>query len=213
MHVKRRQNRLFITTGVVAAHCGVTYEAVAQWIRKGKLLAYTTPGGQSRIRVTDFQRFLDHYGLPPFDPAPSEHGKLLIVDDDAPLLRMMETFFTQTTDYQCATAANGFEAGIKAAIFRPDVMILDLMMPGLNGIEVCQRIKSMPETRHIRVLAITGHPERGRQEGVLAAGAEACLVKPVALETLHQHVGRLFEERGHPVQPRRANKKAGKVSE
>jgi len=65
-------------------------------------------------------------------------------------------------------------------------------MPYLNGIEVCRRIKTTPETQHILVVAITGHPEDGNQERVLAAGAETCLVKPFRLETLKQRVDALF---------------------
>lgn len=191
MNVKKYRTRTLITTGVVAAHCEVSYEGVMKWIRAGKLrAAYITPGGQSRIRIADFQAFLARYDLPPY--APSPRRKLLIVDNEPDLVRPIQDFFTTTTDYDCATAANGFEAGTTVLTFKPDLVILDLIMPGLNGIEVCRQIKTMPETRHILVVAMTGYPDEGNLERMLAAGAEACLVKPFTLETLRQTVETVF---------------------
>lgn len=207
MNVKKYRNRTLITTGVVAAHCGVSYEAVAKWIRTRKLPAYTTPGGQHRVRIADFQDFVNRYGMPPFTPTPVLQRKLLIVDDDPVIVQFIQHVFTQTADYECATAANGFEAGTTVLSFRPDLVLLDLVMPGLNGIEVCRHIKTMPETRHILVLAMTGYPDEGNLEQVLAAGAAGCLVKPFSVETLTQQVTGVFAaRRRHTATRSHANK-------
>lgn len=200
MNVKKYRNRTLITTGVVAAHCGVSYEAVAKWIRKRKLRAYTTPGGQHRVRIADFQVFLDKYGMPSFDPPSPRRRRILIADDDQSIVFLIQKLFTSTEDYECATAQDGYDAGVQVMKFRPDVVILDLMIPSVNGITLCRKLKTSPDTTHIRVLAITGYPQLVQE--ALAVGADVCLIKPFNLETLYQTVEALFASAPRGLKPR-----------
>ena len=143
-----------LTTGEVAAHCCVSYQAVNQWIKSGKLKAYTTPGRHHRIPVGDFREFLAEHNLPPLPTQRADKPRILIVDDEPGMVRIIAKLFTKTERYEVTTASDGFEAGIQVARFQPDLMILDLIMPNMDGFKVCQQIKSAPETKDIGILVI-----------------------------------------------------------
>ena len=87
-------------------------------------------------------------------------------------------------DVKVELAYDGFEAGQKIEIFQPNIVLLDLMMPGLDGYEVCHRIKQDPRTKSIRIIAMTGYPTEENKEHILSEGAEICLAKPLNREQL-----------------------------
>lgn len=144
--------RTAVTTGEVAAHCQVTSDTVINWIKTGKLSAYTTPGEHRRIPLEEFRTFLQAYHMPPFAETAPARKKVLIVDDEPDITRILTRFLNKTARYELAAAKDGFEAGIQLKTFCPDVVILDLVMPQLDGFQVCKMLKSDPETAHIKVL-------------------------------------------------------------
>lgn len=176
--------KALLTTGEVVAHCRVSYETVHNWIRSGKLTTYTTPGKHHRIPVEEFKRFLAEYNLPPLEEEPAPRRKVLVVDDDPNIAEVIVRSLSHTHRYELACAADGFEAGLQVVKFRPDLIILDLMMPQLDGFKVCQKIRAAPETRDIRILVITGYATEENVQKVLEAGADCCLAKPFAMRTL-----------------------------
>ena len=86
-------------------------------------------------------------------------------------------------------ALDGYEAGRLVQTFAPQVVLLDLMMPGLDGFEVCERIKQDPTTRNTRVLAMTGLYTPENEVKILGAGAEYCLAKPIHTDLLLSCLG------------------------
>jgi len=86
--------------------------------------------------------------------------------------------------FETEVASDGFEAGLKVMEFNPGLIILDLFMPGMDGFEVCKRIKGNPETSHIKILAITGFDTKENRNRIMAAGADAYMTKPFNLNTL-----------------------------
>jgi putative two-component system response regulator len=109
--------------------------------------------------------------------APSA-GHVLVVDDD-PLLRRFLACFLESLGYQVTTAANGSTALARVAARPPDLILLDLDLPDLSGMEVCQRVKADPATRLIPVLILTGRdPDEARQPA-WDAGADEYLTKPI----------------------------------
>lgn len=185
------RNEALLTTGEIAAHCRVSYEAVSKWIKSGKLKAYTTPGRHHRIRRADFEEFLKEYNLPPL-AAPALRRKVLIVDDDPAILRLLSTFFGKTDEYEVATATDGFEAGIQIAGSCPQLVILDLMMPNIDGFKVCEGIKSNPQTSQTIVVVLTGFATPENIRRALECGADCCLEKPVILRDLEQKLAELW---------------------
>ncbi|MDY6861398.1 MAG: response regulator [Thermodesulfobacteriota bacterium] len=113
--------------------------------------------------------------------------KILIVDDD-PTIQKLFTSILSTRNYETEVASDGFEAGLKVMEFRPDIIILDLFMPGMDGFEVCKRIKGNPTTSQIKILAITGYDTGENRARIMEAGADDYLAKPIAMDTLLQHI-------------------------
>ena len=184
-----------LTTGDVAAHCHVSQETVANWIKKGRLEAYSTPGRHRRIRLDDFRSFLSDHGMPPVEQAVSDERRVLVVDDDASIVSMIVNFLSRDRRYVLDSASDGFNAGLQLVTFSPDLVILDLMMPYLDGFGVCERIKSSPQTSNVKVLVITGYVDRENIDRALNSGADCCLEKPFKVQDLKTQIEELLSHR------------------
>ena len=108
--------------------------------------------------------------------------KILIVDDEKKFSNLLKKFF-EKNNYVIELAFDGWDAGLKAAQFMPSIIILDLALPGINGMEVCKNLKSNPKTENIKIVAISGDL-RHSEKVVLDAGADIYFTKPVDFETL-----------------------------
>jgi len=180
--------RAHLTTRQAAGHCWVSIPTLRRWIRAGDLGAYLTPGGHRRIDLDEFQRFLAAQGRPPYPLGAGARTRLLIVDDESLIVAMLVDLLS-AGPFTIETATDGYEALVKVGTFRPSVIILDAVMPGLDGIEACRCLRRLPETRDIRILGVTGHPSvvpvlRG-------AGADACVTKPLDPDAVVRELDRL----------------------
>jgi excisionase family DNA binding protein len=185
-----KSKRSHLTTAEVARHCQVTVPTVKRWIGDGRLIAFRTPGGHSRIDPDAFRRFLAAHGMPPY-PAAAEPARVLVVDDSPALVDVVvNSFLASGLGVKLEAATDGYEALIKVGSFQPDLIVLDAMMPLLDGVEVCRRLRASPATRGIRILGLTGHPEI--VQALLQAGADRCLTKPSGLGRVAEEAGRLL---------------------
>ncbi len=107
-----------------------------------------------------------------------EKSRILIADDNEANVELLEAYL-EGVNCEIAIAADGRETLEKVAEFRPDVILLDVMMPKLSGFEVCRQVKDDPETRKIMVLMVTALNELGDIERAVAAGTDDFLSKPV----------------------------------
>lgn len=179
-----------LTTGQIAQYCHVTHRAVLKWVATGKLKAYRTPGNHSRVKVEDFIQFLRQYNMPlpaQFLPVITKK-KILIVDDDRGIVHCIQRLLMINNDYEMAVAYDGFEAGRQFAAFNPEVVILDIRMPGLDGYEVCSKIRSDPKNAHVKILAISGLNQPQEIQKILELGANDYLGKPFSNEDLQKKV-------------------------
>jgi len=175
-----------------ATYCSISRVTLWRWVRSGKLKAFLTPGGQYRIRKEDLELFISgkmgHLPQAEF----LKEKKILIVDDDSGvqeiLIRMLSTY-----GFRAEVASDGFEAGVKTVQFKPDLMVLDLYMSGMDGFEVCKQIKENSNTSHIKILALTGYDTKETKDRILEAGADGFLVKPVEIKTLLQNIDDLLK--------------------
>lgn len=183
----------FLTTGQIAASCQVTIPTVKRWIREGHLTAFQTAGGHFRVTEEEFRRFQDALRMPVEKAGPEVEPlpKILIVDDDAALLDTLWEALTWDGRYKVEVAQDGYEGLIKVGSFAPQLLVLDIRMPGLNGFQVCRRVKADPATRAIRILAISGHAVPQTREQIFEAGADGFLEKPIKLDELQAEVARL----------------------
>lgn len=170
------------TTGEVADYCHVTYRTVLKWIASGKLRAYRTPGKHSRVRPEDFLEFLNKYQMPIPDNLRKYHDnkkRILIVDDDKGMVNAIKRILRlENGRYKLDAAFDGFDVGRKLLEFKPDLIILDIRMPGMDGYEVIKKIRQTQKNSCIKIIAISAYfEERGRHK-VISAGADDFIEKP-----------------------------------
>jgi excisionase family DNA binding protein len=176
-------NQPYLTPNEVAQWMMVSPVTVRGWALKGILQAEVTPGGHRRFRREEVERFARQW-----NPAGNKGPKrVLIVDDDRSVVGYLKELLDDGTDrFVVETAYDGFEAGRKVHSFTPDILLLDYMMPGLKGSEVCRQIKQLPGHADVRVIVMSGYITPETEAEMLAAGAECCLGKPVDASRLLQ---------------------------
>lgn len=177
------------TTSAVARMLGVAVQSVSNWVDADQLHAGRTPGGHRRVSLEDLLAFLQRQGLPIPDELQLSPPKVLVVDDETEVATMLATEIRAARpDIEVLTANDGFSAGEIVGAHKPDVVVLDLRMPGLDGFEVCRRIKASQQTRGATVIAMTAHPSPKVEQRILECGAVACLTKPLVDGELLKHV-------------------------
>ena len=124
---------------------------------------------------------------PNLKPTTAKSPLILIVDDFADN-REMYTQFLEFSGFRVAEAQNGHEALDKAFGLRPDLIVMDLSLPGLDGWEATRRLKADDRTRTIPIIALTGHALAGHSKGAMDAGCDAFITKPCLPERLMEEI-------------------------
>lgn len=183
-----------LTVSQAGKYCKVSPKTIINWIEAGHLKAYKTVGGHRRIKKEDLDQFLKEKGMPlPEEPKTEEKKKILVVDDDKIIVEtIVQALEEDEYGYEMISAADGFEAGLQVSHFKPDLLILDIMMPDINGYEVCQKIKSNPETKDIKIIVLSAYLDDEAFKQMKEYGADACFSKPLPLEQLKYEVARLL---------------------
>ncbi len=115
-------------------------------------------------------------------------AKILVVDDDKEIRDILTEILATNRPYQLEEASNGTEALIKLGTYRPDLLILDVMMPEMDGLEVCRTIRSEPKLSHMKVIIITGFPDHPKVKEVEELGFTNIHTKPIKLQRLLSEV-------------------------
>lgn len=178
-----------LSTFVIARMLHVDPGSVANWIDQDLLKAHRTPGGHRRVAHGDLLNFLREHAMPIPKGLRSDLTRILVVDDEPALTQAIgRTIRLAHPDYEVLEANDAFAAGMIAATVNPDVVILDLQMPGIDGYEVCRRIKSQDGTRHAAVVAMTARSSPDTEERIKRCGAAACLSKPPDMNALLREI-------------------------
>lgn len=184
------------TTFQVAEICGVAPSTVIHWVNRGQLSAYRTPGRHRRVQVSGLLIFLKKYGMPvpqELTGGPAERKKVLIVDDDAQVAGMVKkAFLRRSAFFEPRAVTDGIEALVLVGQWRPDLVVLDVVMPVVDGLKVCASLKSDPQTRHIRIIAITGKKISDSSRQFLQKNADAYFAKPFNVVELLETAARLL---------------------
>lgn len=182
-----------ISTTKAAKLLGVAIASISKWIDSGELKAGKTPGGHRRIDKKDLAHFLKRHKLGIPKELKTSH-QILIVDDEASIVEWITQEITaEHSDFRILHASDGYSAGEIVASSHPDVVILDLRMPGLDGFDVCKRIKSNKKTDHIAVIAMTAHHSEEAQARILECGARAYFLKPLDITLLMKEIESTLE--------------------
>src|SRR3990170_4813365 len=147
------------TVSQASKYCKVSSKTIINWIDAGYIKAYKTVGGHRRIKKEDLDQFLKEKGMPiPDESKGDEKKKILVVDDDKIIVEtIVQALEEDEYGYEMISASDGFEAGLQVNHFKPDLLILDIMMPDINGYEVCQKLKSSPDTSDIKIIVLSAY--------------------------------------------------------
>jgi excisionase family DNA binding protein len=178
-----------LSTFAIAKMLHVDPGSVANWVDRGMLKAYRTPGGHRRISREDLAEFCRAHGMPIPKELTPEPVRILVVDDNPTITKLIsQAIKARHPDYDVVEAHDGFSSGTIIATLRPDVVILDLRMPGMDGVEVCRLIKSQEQSKSAEVLAMTAYPSDDNVEKVLDMGARICLSKPLDMDLMLKEI-------------------------
>ena len=169
-----------LTPHEVAALVQVSPTAVLRWIAQGKLRASRMPGEPRQVASDDLIAFLKANHLPVPRALEPERVRLLVIDDQAPYLKALGAALRHADARLDVELAESAPDGLLNAVMRrPEVVLVDSYMPGMDGLEVCRRLKASAATARIAVLAMSGRPSAELEGAFLEAGAAAFLAKPL----------------------------------
>ncbi|MCP4095317.1 MAG: response regulator [Planctomycetaceae bacterium] len=172
------------TTGEAAKICKVSQQTIIRCFDNGSLKGFRVPGSRfRRIPRDQLYSFMKENGIPT-EALESGKRKLLIVDDDVELVELMVDVFARDGRFEIKSANNGFGAGMLVKEFRPDLVILDVMLPDINGKEVCQRVRNDPSMKTVKIICISGMVEQDKIADLRAAGADDFMNKPFSVDVL-----------------------------
>lgn len=129
----------------------------------------------------------------PTDALESGKRKMLIVDDDRDLVELLRDALEADGRFDIRTVNNGFDAGMMVKEYHPDAIILDVMLPDINGKEVCQRVRSDSTLDDVKIICISGMVEAEKIQELRDAGANDFVQKPFEVDTLIQRVCRQLD--------------------
>jgi DNA-binding response OmpR family regulator len=157
------------------------------------LKGFRVPGSRfRRIPREQLYLFMRDNGIPT-DALESGKRKILIVDDDQELVELITDVLERDGRFEVRSVNNGFDAGMMVKEYGPDLIVLDVMLPDINGKEVCQRVRSDPAMDDVKIICISGMVEEDKIEDLKAAGANDFLHKPFEVETLIERMCSLLD--------------------
>jgi excisionase family DNA binding protein len=172
------------TTGEAAKICKVSQQTIIRCFDNGQLKGFRVPGSKfRRIPREALYKFMKDNGIPT-DALESGKRKVLLVDDDPELVEMMGKALQEDGRFEVRIASNGFDAGMMVKEYRPDLIILDVMLPDINGKEVCHRVRADSTMEDVRIICISGMIEDDKVQELKLAGADDFLPKPFDVDVL-----------------------------
>ncbi|MBL4889030.1 MAG: response regulator [Candidatus Lindowbacteria bacterium] len=169
-----------VGTVYAAKLLGVGKTTVQRWIDSNVIPSHRTMGGHRRVFISDVYSIANKMNLTVNRLVPKATPSLLIVDDEEPILENLSLFCRNACpNTMVLTANSGFQAGVLTNRFKPQLVMIDIRMPGMSGIEVCRSIKSEPETAQARIIGITAYRDTPEIQEIYDAGASGILYKPI----------------------------------
>ncbi|MDD3587203.1 MAG: response regulator [Thermoguttaceae bacterium] len=181
------------TTGEAAKICKVSQQTIIRCFDSGQLKGFRVPGSRfRRIPRDQLFHFMRENGIPT-DALESGKRKVLVVDDDQDLVELIVDVLERDGRFETRSVNNGFDAGMMVKEYRPDLIVLDVMLPDINGKDVCLRVRSDKSLEEVKIICISGMVEEDRIQQLKEAGANAFLHKPFEMEKLIEQMCSLLE--------------------
>ena len=181
------------TTGEAAKICKVSQQTIIRCFDSGQLKGFRVPGSRFRRIPRDaLYRFMKDNNIPT-DALESGKRTILVVDDDQAVVDLIVDVLAQDNRFEVKVVNNGFAAGMTAKEIHPDLIVLDVMLPDINGKSVCELIRSDPTMADIKIICISGMVEEDKVDELKAAGADDFLHKPLDIDELMRRICRLLD--------------------
>jgi excisionase family DNA binding protein len=184
---KSKPGPTYYTTYQVSKILGVSLPTVVNWVNSGKLNAHRTPGGHRRIGRNDLISFAREYNYPLSDEFLADSSgrrRVLIVDDERDFSDMVRDYLAMKGEFDVEVADSGFAAGYTVARFKPDVILMDIMMPDMDGFEVLRMLRAGRDTHHIPIVACTAYRDVNVEKRIQEEDFDGFIQKPLKLDEL-----------------------------
>ncbi|MCZ6835574.1 MAG: response regulator [Planctomycetota bacterium] len=180
------------TTGEAAEICKVSQQTIIRCFDSGRLQGFRVPGSRfRRIPRGDLIRFM-HANEIPVDTIESASKRILVVDDDPEIVELFMDFLGHDERYNVQCATNGYDAGLLTEKHKPHLILLDYMLPDINGNLVCQRIKSNPNLVNAKIIIVSGVINQDEIEDLKSMGADAFVKKPFNVNQLLNQINEML---------------------
>lgn len=176
------RDKAVYTTGEAAEICKLSQQTIIRCFDSGQLQGFRVPGSKfRRIPRKSLVKFMKDNKIP-LDGLGNDKIRVLVVDDDPQIIELFVDVLTDRSEFEVATAQTGYDAGVVTQQFMPDIIVLDYMLPDINGNVVCQTIRNNPDLAHIKILIISGMINPAEVETFKKAGADDFIKKPFNIE-------------------------------
>ena len=181
------------TTGEAADICNVSQQTVIRCFDSGRLQGFRIPGSRfRRIPRDSLVKFMKDNGIP-LNTMESGKKKILVVDDDAEIVDLMVDVLVRDGRFDVKTASSGYDGGIMTQQFRPDLIVLDYMLPDVNGNIVCQTIRRNPDFASTKIVIVSGLVNESEIQDLLESGAETFIKKPFSISELVDKIAEVLQ--------------------
>jgi excisionase family DNA binding protein len=186
-------DKKIFTTGEAAEICKVSQQTIIRCFDAGRLAGFRVPGSKfRRIPRLELIRFM-HANEIPVDILDAGGRRILAVDDDNAILELLQDTIGRDPRFQLRVVSTGFDAGMAVEQFRPHLVLLDFMLPDINGNLVCRRIRENPELRDTKVMVVSGVVKQEDVQRLMDAGADDFLKKPFSIPQLTERILALID--------------------
>ncbi len=180
------------TTGEAAEICKVSQQTIIRCFDSGRLTGFRVPGSRfRRIPRKDLLQFMKSNDIPT-DALESTKRRVLVVDDDEQIIELFLDVLSRDDRFEVKSARTGYDAGMMTEQFRPHLVLLDYMLPDINGNLVCDRIRSNPELAGTKIIVISGVVNQDQIDTLLRIGADDFVKKPFNIEKLIERMSEML---------------------
>ncbi len=178
------RHKAVYTTGEAAEICRLSQQTIIRCFDSGQLNGFRVPGSKfRRIPRALLLQFMKENNIP-LDGFGGDKIRVLVVDDDPEIIELFLDALQSDGRFEVATAQTGYDAGVLTQQFDPDIVVLDYMLPDINGNVVCKTIRDNPELSHIKILIISGMVNPAEVDKLMDAGADDFIKKPFNIENV-----------------------------
>lgn len=182
------------TTGEVAEICQISQQTVIRCFDNGRLRGFRVPGSRfRRIPRESLIQFMKENGIP-LEKLETGKRRVLVVDDDPAIIEMLVELLERDGRFVVATAATGFDAGMRTKEFLPHVIVLDFMLPDINGNAVVRTIRADASLQNVKIIIVSGVVNRDDVKSLLDSGANDFVQKPFSIEDLVRRIVEVTRE-------------------